>query len=340
MLRLADAYVASHPHACFGHSRAWRAAVWSTYRLPTLVLAALDGDTVKGVAPWTVMLSPLAGSYAVIAPFASYGDLLGDDDVVADALLRESRRRLRWIGCGYAQVRTRWRQLDTGAARGRTDSSRFVTSRVVLAGGADHVWRSVLHPKTRNQLRKARRVGVKVERVASWSRFAEVCELGTHALGSPFHGRRFFRELAAGFGDRLQAWVALAPRGRPAAAVLAIRWRDTTHYVYGHNVHDPALRRSCANSLAVWTMIEQACRDGQRALDLGRSELGSPAERFKRKWGGTYEPLHETLALLWRRRLPDLNPTNPRLRALQRLWRALPRPLVRRLGPLLIRGIG
>jgi FemAB-related protein (PEP-CTERM system-associated) len=340
--RQVDRYVQAHHQACFGHAPEWREAVRRCYHLPELTLAALRGGEVVGVAPWTVMLSPLVGPYLAVAPFASYGDLLADDEEVLRRLRQETVRRARWLGMAYAQVRSLAPPPSLGTLRGRVESRRFFTSRLDLERGVEHIWAEQLHAKTRNQIRKARRLQVRVERVragdgAGWEGFLRVFSSGTRSLGSPFHGHRFFSTLQELWGARLDAWLARTDDGQPAAAALSIAHGEVTHYVYGQNVH--ALRSTCANSLVVWTMIEQACAQGRRSLDLGRSELGTPNERFKRRWGGTLLPVHETLLLGWRRRLPDLNPTNPALRAWQRLWTCLPEPLARRLGPLLIRGI-
>jgi len=180
---------------------------------------------------------------------------------------------------------------------------------------------------------------VRVEEVGSdWGAFSSVFASGTRSLGSPFHGAPFFACLQRHWGPRLTAWVARTAEGSPAAAALSICSGGITHYVYGQNVH--ALRPTCANSLVVWTMIRHACALGRQAVDLGRSETGSANERFKTQWGGRRLPLHETLMLIWRKRAPDLNPTNPALQQLTSLWSRLPEGLTRRIGPLFIRGIG
>jgi hypothetical protein len=92
--------------------------------------------------------------------------------------------------------------------------------------------------------------------------------------------------------------------------------------------------------MLVWHMIEDAGALGLSALDLGRSERDSTHDAFKQQWAPHTHAIHDTHALIRARHVPNLNPTNPTFRLAQRAWSRLPLPIARRLGPLLVRGLG
>jgi Acetyltransferase (GNAT) domain len=119
---------------------------------------------------------------------------------------------------------------------------------------------------------------------------------------------------------------------------LSLIDRGVLHYVYGQNVSE--LRSTAANALLVWHMIESACARGLAHVDLGRSEVGSPHQRFKRQWGAVDVPVWDLCVAARAGTLPDLTPTNPEFSRVQDAWSRLPLGVTKRLGPLLIRGFG
>jgi len=333
-----DRYIADHPTACFGHTKAWRETIRNTYGIQTEILVATDRGRIVGAAPWSTLQGPLGGRYMIIAPFASYGGVLADNSDVRAALLAASAGLARDRHAMHLHLRAPQVEADELSLPGVHRAGRYISPRVPLAPDADLVWKDVIEGRARTAVRKARKSGVHVGRVGDdWTVFERIFSNGMRDLGSPFHGIPYFQALQAHFGDRLFAWVA-SQGDDPAAAALAIRHGDTLHYVYGQNVH--ALRSTNANSLLVWSMIEQGCSDGLSWLDLGRSEPGTPQASFKEQWGGTNVPIDEVLIPVLRKSPPDLVPTNPRLAFARRVWSRLPLIVARSLGPWLIRGIG
>jgi hypothetical protein len=158
------------------------------------------------------MLSPLAGPYLVLGPFASYADMLVDDCEVAGRLLEETRRRARARGIGYIQLRSRFTHPPAGRLSIRQDATRFATWTAATAGSPDAVW-DALESRARGAVRRARKHGVTVEQCRIGERFLDVFRHGMRSLGSPFHDRRFFRALQTAFGERLLCLLAVTESG-------------------------------------------------------------------------------------------------------------------------------
>jgi hypothetical protein len=89
-----------------------------------------------------------------------------------------------------------------------------------------------------------------------------------------------------------------------------------------------------------WEVMRRACERGCRIFDFGRSKTGTGAYNFKRNWGFAPTPLTYEFRLVEAETIPDVNPLNPKFQAFIALWRRLPVPLTKLLGPLIVRGIG
>ena len=333
-----EAYIASHPGACFGHTAAWRRAIREVYRVRSRVVVARAEGRVVGVAPWSVLHGPAGGRYMVIAPYASHGGILGDSVEVRAGLLAASVRFARRALVGHLHLRAPGVEALELSVPASFHAGRYVSPRIHLSPDVETCWQRTLSGRARTAIRKARKVGVSIERVrGDWEVFDGIFAEGNHALGSPFHGAPFYRALERNLGERLFTWVAWH-QGRPAAAALAVEHGDTLNYTYGQNVH--ALRPTNANSLLIWAMIEQGFDRGLRWLDLGRSELDTSHSRFKEQWGAEAVLIDEALVPVLRGAIPDLVPTNPRFAMARRAWARLPLHLARTLGPWVSRGIG
>jgi hypothetical protein len=73
-------------------------------------------------------------------------------------------------------------------------------------------------------------------------------------------------------------------------------------------------------------------------FDFGRSRAGTGAYDFKRHWGFEPVPLPYQYVLLGSRAaLPNVSPSNPRMRFAEEAWKRLPLQTTKLLGPSITR---
>jgi FemAB-related protein (PEP-CTERM system-associated) len=125
---------------------------------------------------------------------------------------------------------------------------------------------------------------------------------------------------------------------RPVASVLNFYFRDEVLPYYGGGLTEA--RDVAANDFMYWEVMRRACERGFRIFDFGRSKIGTGAYNFKRYWGFEPTPLTYEFRLVEADAIPDVNPLNPKFQAFIALWRKLPVPLTKLLGPSIVRGIG
>lgn len=144
-------------------------------------------------------------------------------------------------------------------------------------------------------VRKAEREGVTVRRADRREDLAEVF-YALHLItrrrqGSPVQPVRFFRLLWDEFIDAGMGHVLLAYRGtEPIAAGVFLAWNGVL--ISKFSATHPAARKLRPNHLIIWRAIQDACGDGMRLMDFGRSDRDNAGLRdFKSRWGATETPL-------------------------------------------------
>jgi hypothetical protein len=83
--------------------------------------------------------------------------------------------------------------------------------------------------------------------------------------------------------------------------------------------------------------MARALEAGVRQFDFGRSKLGSGSYAFKTQWNMRERPLPYQFFLVRRKNMPNFSPANPRFKFAISLWKALPLPVTRVLGPAMVR---
>ena len=314
-------------------------AIGATLRRRVEVLLARRRGHLEGALPLVLVRSPWGATDSSVA-YLDRGGPIGSP-AARETLVRTAARR--------------------ALERGATLELRSPTPvEIAVAGGEVHVARSKdtlvcplpsdpeevarrLDAKTRNQLRKALREGLRSETVAatpeSVGAFHEVYSRTMRDLGSPPHALELFLGLARALGERARVARVLDPEERVVAAALLL---DDNH---GSTVLPWAAsdRRADAlepNTLLYHELLWDSAVRGRRELDLGRSTRDGPAFRFKLRWGAEPRPLYwTTFARPGTRAAPRGSDREGKLAWAVAAWKRLPLGVARALGPLVTRWI-
>jgi hypothetical protein len=184
-----------------------------------------------------------------------------------------------------------------------------------LQGGFGQVWQHSFRGSARTAIRKAERSGLDVEVGQSgrlldvfWDLYEESIRRWSQGQHEPLWLTRWrtaratspsmLATVARHFGQDFSLWLARSA-GEPAAAIIVLRAGLYAKYWRGA-MHKDLASKVRANEFLHRLAIEEACRDGYRFYDMGRSRPGSTLATFKEKLGGTPQCGHT----LRRERLP------------------------------------
>ncbi len=163
---------------------------------------------------------------------------------------------------------------------------------IPLAGRRFAAWEAALPSEVRNQNRQARDRGVftRVSAPAIAPELARLARLTAtrHGQPAPLFKERFYRGLLERFGAREDSPVRVfLVRAEETPAAFAVCLEDSGRRWLWDYGADPRQFAARPNNLMYASLVEDCCREGLEALELGAVPAGAAGlEHFKRSLGG------------------------------------------------------
>lgn len=326
-----DAFVDTHPEATFFHRSGWSAVLERSFGHKAHYLLAEEGGEVRGVLPLARVRSRLFHDALISTPFCVYGGALACNDQTLDALLGAGSELARKLDVEYMELRQRRSSRPDWPSK-----SLYVTFRRELSADHDANLKAVPR-KQRAVIRKGLMAGLDVQVDESSDDFYQVYSESVRNLGTPVFSRRYVRTLLDVFPEESEI-LTVRHQGQPVSSVLSFYFRDEVLPYYGGGT--AAARDLKAYDLMYWELMRRAAERGVRVFDFGRSKRDTGSYSYKTHWGFEPEPLHYEYDLVRMQSMPDVSPKNPKYERFIQLWRRLPLPVSRLLGPPLARSLG
>ena len=325
-----DDFVSRQSSGTLFHLTAWKRAIERAFGFEPRYLIAEDEGGIRGVLPLFLVSNAIQGRTLISTPFAVYGGVCASDDSAAT--------RLREAACALAvEENVQYLELRDRIA-GNADSFHtkelYVTFDRELPNSPEALMKGFPRD-TRYMIRKAQKEGLlSTVDNSQVERFHDIYAASVRNLGTPVFSLRFFHILLEEFPEASE--LTMVWKGEQAlASVLSFRFRDWIVPYYGGSLLEG--RKYAANNFMYWEVMTHALQSGLRYFDFGRSKLGTGAYAFKTQWNMREHPLPYQFFLVRRKEMPNFSPTNPRFHAAISLWKRLPLPLTKMLGPSLVR---
>ena len=326
-----DEFVTRCSEATFFHLSGWKRVIEAAFGHKTYYLQAKTGGRITGVLPLTHVKSPLFGNSIISNGFGVYGGPAAEDHASRTALEREAVGIAERVGADSVEFRTTVRTHEDWPCKDQL----YVTFRKSLLPSPDENMKAIPR-KQRAMVRKGIQNGLRSEIDEDVNRLHRVYSESVRNLGTPVFSKAYFRELKREFGSACDI-VTVLNGSHPIAAVLNFYFRDEVLPYYGGGT---AVARSlAANDFMYWEVMRRACVRGYRLYDFGRSKVGTGAYAFKKNWGFEATPLSYQFWLAPGKKMPDVNPLNPKYRLMITAWKRLPLGIANIIGPRLSRDL-
>jgi serine/alanine adding enzyme len=326
-------FVDRHPGATAYHQWGWRRVFERAFGHECVYLSASENGSVIGVLPIVVFKSPIFGRFGVSLPFVNYGGVAADSSEIAQQLLAAAAREAGARRLKHLELR----HLAPHYAGILPAKQHKVAMTLPLPADAEALWNG-LDRKVRNQVRKAEKSGLTAvhggrELVPE---FYTVFARNMRDLGTPVYAQRFFATILEEFPSAAEI-VVVRLGSEPVVASLTFRWRTVTEVPWASSLREH--RALCPNMLLYWTMLKRTIAAGSTTFDFGRSTPNESTFHFKAQWGATPAPFHWEYWLASGGALPDQSPSNPKFQAAIEVWKRLPVPVTKLVGPYIVRSI-
>ena len=328
-----DELVRASPGASAFHAMGWRRAVETTLGHRPCYLIARRGGLAVGLLPLFETRGLLGGRCLISLPFAVRGGVLADEPEARRALVAAARHRAERRRVLYLELRG-----ERAADPELITKNLYVTFRTDLTADEEPLLRA-MDRKRRQMLTYAERAGYRAEvaGVEALDTFYSLFAQSMRRHGTPVYPRSFLRQILVCLPGDSNLFLVRDRDGTPLAGVLNLLFGGVLMPFYS-GARAGADRRGVDDFL-YGSLLRWGREHGFHTFDFGRSRRGTGAYDYKRRWGMDEVRLDYQYHLVRARRLPDQSPGNPRYRLAIELWRRLPLPLTRWLGPPIARRI-
>ena len=271
--------------------------------------------------------------YMATAPYADYGGVYVGGDRVGGETVDQLRSLLESSRARYLLIRTK-DPVFLDVPDVRIDTSCF-TFKLDLTPGIDAIWNRTIDNKKRNLIRKAMKKDWNVREggLDLLDDFYKVVCVCWRDLGTPTHGKEFFRALISNFLPAIRVFVFYDGQTPVSAGLAYVLDKGLSIFAFTLNRY----KKLCVNELLFWNVIQFGCRNGSEYLNMGRSHVDQGTFPYKISWGA--EPVQIYNVYMLNRGVRPLDLHSRSVQRMTSIWKQVPVPVANLLGPALIRTI-
>ena len=327
-----DDFVRRTPGGTFFHLIGWKDVLERTFSFRSHYLLARRAGRLVGVLPLFELQAPLLERRLLSVPFAVDGGVCSADETAGHALDAAAIALAERRGARSVELRD---GLEVPGFRTRQGLySRF--RRPLYDDDAANL--AAIPPKRRYMIRLGQRHGLVTRTTADdLPAFHDLYARTARRFGTPVFPLAFFRAIL----ERLAAdtrLVTVLHGGLPVASCLLFFFGDAVCPYYAGSRRDHF--RYAVNDFLYWEVMRVGRQRGARVFDFGRSKQGTGAYEFKRLWGFAPEPMRYRVYAHGGDTVTDRSSNDAGLAWAQSIWRRLPLPLTKLLGPPLVARYG
>jgi CelD/BcsL family acetyltransferase involved in cellulose biosynthesis len=280
-----DKFLQWHPRASIFHSSGWLRALAMTYGYRPIAYSTSGfGEPLRNAAVFCEVKSWLTGRRLVSLPFSDHCEWLVDN--------KEDTRSI-WETLEQSMQCQHWRHIELrplhpiGIPVWRASSEvRYSFHTLHLGPGLETIFRNFHKSSIQRKIRRAEREGLTYCEGSSeqlLNQFYGLLCITRKRHGVPAQPRQWFANLIRCVGDGIKIRVVLKD-GRPVAAMITVRCKDTMVYKYGCS--DKQFNRFGSNHLLFWKAIQDAKNSELACFDFGRADADQQGLiTFKSRWG-------------------------------------------------------
>lgn len=323
-----DAFVEANTAATLYHLSCWGEIIRNALGHETILTGAFRGETLTGILPLTICRT-VFGTAVISMPFLNYGGIVTDDPAARTLLYDAAISQASSRNSTQLELRNT-APSETGYA------VRLEKATYILQLDDEEKTFAAFRKATRNRLRKMLEYNLTITRgVDCLGLFYDGFVVAMKEHGTPVLPKKFFAEVLRVFGPQARLYVA-SDGSSVAGCKCTISWRGTMYQIWGGYPHRH--RHQLANYLLSWEATRDAIRDGLTACDFGRSSKDSGPAEFKRHFNCTEQQLYWEYPLAKTDTAErTVSAKDSKMQLAISLWKKLPLPLTRLLGPPLSR---
>jgi len=323
-----DGYVfKKNENSTFCHQIGWKKAIKETYNFQDQYLyAENETGNVVGILPLFVVQDLFFRKRIISVPFGPYGGVCSENRDVEIALNNYTKNLFSDIQAKYWESRFFSDNHYIDEFSCSSNNSTFILD---TTASINQLWDN-LDRKVRNMIRKGEKNNLQFETGSDLNDIADFYDIYSQNmknLGTPVHSELFFKKIHHFFpGNVIIAKVKKHEEN--IASLFLIKFKNSLISGWGASLVE--YHNLAPNDFMYWNCIKFSANQQLSSFDFGRSLAGSNNFRFKKRWGSKQIPLQYCYY-----------PKTKRVPLLQnqyghfsKIWKGLPLPITKMLGPV------
>jgi len=327
-----DDYVAANPAASIYHQSRWKDLIHRTFGHECFYfLARSNAGNIVGILPLIRLKSILFGDFLVSMPYFNYGGAIADHPSIEKKLMQTANAHAAQLGVSHIEYRD---DIPRNEFPARSDKVNMI---LPLPDSHNELWEAFTS-KLRAQIRRPQREKPEILSGGKeyLNEFYVVFARNMRDLGTPVYGKSFFGNILRGFPEESRI-VIVRMGDQPVSAAFLLGYRGLLEIPWASTIRD--VNHLSINMLMYWEVLKIAIDKEYRLFDFGRSSCNSGTFQFKQQWGAKPRQLYWHYWLPQDKKIPSLNPDNPKFNMAINAWKRLPLCITNFLGPLIVRNL-
>lgn len=327
-----DRFVKAQPNSSLYHTIEWKNILEATFGYKARFLVARSDSDIIDVLPlYLVSLLKVRKKLVCIPLSGTYSAFLSENSAAHSLLIDAAVELARKEGVQYLEIRSNTRH-DAFAGRDFIERHPFYFSQLEIKNTAAN--KKLLTHGHKLSITRAGKRGVSVELSTDKDdlrKLYAVMEEMYREFGTPLFSYCYLANMRETLGAGGSFLLFLIKRdGRIIGGGCNLLYGDTMIFKYG--TYLPSERALCPFHALHWNAIEECIRRGLRYADLGATSAGDKGLRqFKRNWGAV-ENSGFFYYLPVKGKPPEMNTYLDSFQVIKKIWRHLPKPLLRIVG--------
>lgn len=329
-----DRFVENSPGVIAWHSHQYSELLARHHRTKFLPLAVYDGARIVGILPLYHTRTLRSGDALISVPFFVAGGIVADEPAVRTILLARALDLAKELKIGRLVLKQYKVKIDGPLS---TDDG-YYNRELDISRNLDEVWQS-LAPINREKIEESSKLDLALEYPSdNVALFFEFLFRDQHAAGVPCVSKAWVRSL---FDTGSYKIALLRYRGEVVAATMAKKFKDTISFPFSCVCDHGEHATRCAYDL-YWKLITKSAQEGLRIVHSGRIPVNDDVPAYRLGWGGTkYSYYYQcgSLSAGAAERTPktEVAPRRgARRRLVESVWKQVPVPIARVLGPAVV----
>jgi len=259
-------------------------------------------------------------------PFAELGGPLADNSEIEKLLIQKGIEITKHQNLDYFELRAR----DKLYSNFKLKSLYYNFKREIFSDLDQNL--KAIPRKSRRMIRQGEKFNLSFQfGNHNLKFFYEVLCKSFYNLGTPIFPYKLFKNICKEFDKNSLLLIIKNQNKLPIAGVLSFFYKDQILPYYAGSL--VKYRNLAPNNFMYWKLMEYGCKKHYKIFDFGRSKEGTGSFHFKKHWGLEPKPLHYQYYLNRLDEMPNLSPANPKYKKKIELWKKLPFPVTKLLGP-------